>query len=142
MGLDQYFFKKKRDSVEALLHEEDDDNEVGYFRKCNMLRSWMIMNAGYPAGGNCIDHPVSKETLEKLVVDCDKVLAVKNEKASTNKARNVCVQTMPTQSGFLFGSTEYDERYFNDVKNIKDTVQSIINSIDFEKEEIVYHEWW
>lgn len=130
MGLDQYFFKKRKSVDEAV--------EVGYFRKCNMLRKWMVDRAQYPDDGNCIDYPVSKKTLEELVADCDTVIAARNQKNAESAASRV----MPTQSGFFFGNTAYDGYYYDDVKLVRDTVSEILDSTDFENEELCYHEWW
>lgn len=130
MGLDQYFFKKRKGVDEA--------DGVGYFRKCNMLRKWMVDRVQYPEDGNCVDFLVSKETLEQLVADCETVLAAKNQK----NAESVASRVMPTQGGFFFGNTEYNEYYYNDVELIRDTVSEIIKGTDFDNEDICYHEWW
>ena len=54
---------------------------------------------------NCANYYVDKEDLLKLKKLCEQVLKDKS-KAS---------ELLPTQSGFLFGGTEYDEYYIKDL---------------------------
>jgi hypothetical protein len=44
--------------------------------------------------------------------------------------RTKAVELLPTQSGFFFGSTEYDEYYFDD---LKDTIKIIEPAIELIK---------
>ena len=59
---------------------------------------------------NCATYYVGKEDLEKLKTICEEVLK-HPEKAE---------ELLPTQEGFFFGTTDYDEWYFND---IQDTIE-------------------
>lgn len=78
------------------------------------------------------EHVVTKEQLQKLVDDCKAALD------SPNTADDV----MPRSDGFFFGSQEYDELYFKDLKNTIDAVQHAIDDTDFDTEEVFYYEWW
>lgn len=141
MGLDQYFYRKEKG-------EKDGSNEeVAYFRKVNCLRKWLVKNAGYDNDGNCIYHEVTKEQLEKLVADCKQVIAAWDSETDTErlldgKSLDVAHETMPTQSGLFFGSTEYDSWYIDSLKSIVSQVQGILETTNFEEEVISYWEWW
>ena len=63
---------------------------------------------------------VSKEDLENLLKVCNEVLA---EPGDAEKK-------LPTQSGFFFGGTEYDEYYFNEVKYTKEVCEKAIQFLD------------
>lgn len=78
--------------------------EIGYWRKANAIHAWFVQNA---QGGRdeCQDTYVDRSTLALLLAAVDVVL-VDHEKAE---------ELLPTQSGFFFGGTEYDEYYFEEL---------------------------
>ena len=77
---------------------------AGYWRKANQIHEWFVKNCG--GGERDYGLYVSREDLQSLVDTCKEVLADKS------KAKEL----LPTASGFFFGSTEYDEYYFQDLK--------------------------
>lgn len=123
MGLDMYLEKKSKLSEEV--------EEVGYWRKANHIHKWFVDNL---QGGvdNCETSEVTKEQLLKLKLICEIVL-------SDKKIANVL---LPTQSGFFFGSTEYDEFYFEDLENTINILDLVIITTDFENETITYSASW
>lgn len=97
MGLDIYFLRKK-------------SKEVGYFRKVNFLVKYFA-DLGFDVD-NQIPFEVSKEDAEVLLSRCNEVLK-DHSKAST---------LLPTMNGFFFGSTDYDDYYFQDVLEVRDYI--------------------
>ncbi len=98
--------------------------EAGYWRKANAVHQWFVQHV---QGGEdeCRPHYVSREQLQELKAQCEKVLAF----------RHLAVECMPTQGGFFFGSTEYDDYYFNDLEDtikIIDRCLELPNDWDFE----------
>jgi hypothetical protein len=49
---------------------------------------------------------------------------------------------LPTSSGFFFGSTEYDEWYYQDLENTIEQCQKVIEETDWDTEVVVYTESW
>ena len=88
--------------------------KVGQWRKANQIHQWFVDNC---QGGedDCREAFVDRGQLIELRDLCDKVLA----------DHSLAGELLPTASGFFFGSTDYDEWYFND---IEDTVL-IINEV-------------
>ena len=84
---------------------------VGYWRKANQIHKWFVDNV---QGGtdDCGEYEVTEEQLQHLLNDCKAVKANKE----------LAEEKLPTQSGFFFGGTEYDEYYMND---IDDTIKII-----------------
>ena len=123
MGLDMYLFKRTKGT-------DDKWQEVMYWRKANQIRAWF--NEALNSVENCKFHSVTKEILEGLVKDCKHVLTFPDD----------AYTVMPTSSGFFFGSTEYDEWYFSDLKETIEEVTKVINETNWDTEEVVYHEWW
>lgn len=111
MGLDMYLYGVKSN---YWLHDYNIGQvktvvEVGYWRKANQIHQWFVDNIQRGVD-NCATYYVSKEDLEQLKTICEEVLK-HPEKAE---------ELLPTQEGFFFGTTDYDEWYFND---IQDTIE-------------------
>ena len=117
MGLDMYLNAEKYISKydNEVLYK--DLNEIGfpmevtgvkcramYWRKSNQIHQWFVKNVQQDVD-DCDDYPVSRETLQKLIDVCKEVL----------KNRKLCHELLPSSEGFFFGSTEYDEYYFEDI---------------------------
>ena len=130
MGLDMYLEKRKKSVEEGTQNAWE---EVMYWRKANQVRAWFVRNIEeMEEDSDCEYFAVSKELLEKLVADCKAVL----------DDRDSAEETMPSSSGFFFGSCNYDEWYFKDLENTIVGVQRVINETDWETEEVAYYEWW
>lgn len=103
--------------------------EVGYWRKSNQIHKWFVDNV-QEGNDDCGDYYVSREQLVELKVLCQTVLA-NREKAE---------ELLPAQSGFFFGSTDYDQWYFQELENTISTIDGALalpNEWDFE-----YHSSW
>jgi hypothetical protein len=87
--------------------------EQAYWRKANQIHRWFVDNV---QGGDddCKPYEVSGEQLLELVKLCKKVL----------KNKELAEELLPTQEGFFFGNTNYDEYYYQDlidtIKQLKD----------------------
>ena len=75
---------------------------------------------------------VSKEDLEELLDICQQVL----------DDHSLADELLPTQGGFFFGDTEYDEYYFEDIKDTIDIIKNVLETTDFDKEMIYYVSSW
>lgn len=75
-----------------------------YFRKVNFLFKY------FEDRGKMVDQYyafVEQEDVEDIIDKCEQIL----------KDHNKAHELLPTQSGFFFGGTDYDEWYFHDVKD-------------------------
>lgn len=104
---------------------------VAYWRKANAIHSWFITNVGNGID-DCEPFVVTKENLEELLDLCRKV--IENPKK--------CAKLLPTEDGFFFGDTEYNEYYFNSVKYTIATLERLISETDFENEVMFYQASW
>ena len=107
-------------------------SEVAYFRKVNFLLPYF----GYEE--NCSEIVIDKCEVEELIDDCKRVLATKD----TDEAESVADELLPTEEGFFFGNTDYDEWYFNDVQRVMDKFTEILNDFDFDENELIMNCWW
>ena len=109
--------------------------EVGYWRKANHIHNWFIQNCAYKDEcGNPIDDcrpiEITVDKLEKLLDDCKKVLA----------DHSLAETLLPTQSGFFFGSTEYDEYYFGEIEKTIEIIEPVLKFAKH-KLEIKDYDW-
>ena len=98
--------------------------DAGYWRKANAIHDWFVREV---QGGEdeCKPHYVDREQLLALKEACEQVLADKQK----------APELLPTASGFFFGSTDYDQYYFEDLQStidIVDRCMTLPTSWDFE----------
>ncbi len=141
MGLDMYLYAKQMYSSGSWCKEEDckkvksiarmikgtkfleiDDLQfaevklqVAYWRKANQIHKYFVDKC---AGGkdDCREIYVEREVLQDLLNKCETVL----------KDRSQARELLPTQSGFFFGGTDYDEWYYQDLENTIPVLKKII----------------
>lgn len=109
---------------------------IAYWRKANAIHMWFVHNVQKDVD-DCGYYKVTKAVLEKLVADCKKAL----EKFDQHKFSEL-KRIMPTQSGFFFGSVEYDEYYRRQLEITIEKITAILEETDFEKYSIEYHSSW
>ena len=140
MGLDQYLYARKYLSPSEWIGKENNKQYeavinavsatsvvtdylpsatvevgVGYWRKANAVHKWFVDNC-QDGVDDCRQAHVSREA---LIVLRDIVQRILND-------RNLASELLPTQEGFFFGSTEYDEYYFGD---LEETVRIIDDAL-------------
>lgn len=90
---------------------------MGYWRKCNQIHHWFVDNV-QDGEDNCGKYFVSREHLTELLDLCKQVLA----------DHSLADELLPSQAGFFFGSTDYDEWYFQDLKHTVETINNCLAS--------------
>lgn len=135
--------------------------EAGYWRKANAIHQWFVDNV-QDGEDDCKEYYVSEEDLKKLLETVNKVLEaselvdgeVQNgttwqdgksvpimEKGQYIKDPKVAEELLPTQSGFFFGGTNYDQWYYQDLELTKEIIENVLadDTIDGE---IYYQSSW
>lgn len=84
--------------------------EVGYWRKANQIHKWFV-DVVQHGEDECEPHYVTRGQLHVLRALCFEVLG-KSKYGRIKRAKEL----LPTSSGFFFGNEEYDEYYFNDIR--------------------------
>lgn len=136
--------------------------EVGYWRKSNQIHAWFVRNV-QSGNDDCGYYVVPKEKLEELLVICQKVLAsselidgkVKNgytfkdgkeipiyQDGKYIKDPAIAKELLPCTSGFFFGSTDYDEYYYNDIEETIKILQKVLAETNFDEYTILYTSSW
>jgi hypothetical protein len=150
MGLDMYLIKKTY--VKNWAHKEDKhrvvvtlndqtrldikpervtyvDEEVMYWRKVNAVHAWFVENV-QDGIDECQESRVTIEQLDELATICEKVIRDKNP------------ELLPASSGFFFGSTDYDEYYYQEVEETAKVLREEIRNNQEEYPEYFYQASW
>lgn len=152
MGLDQHLYRETY--VKRWEHQGDDNflvsvtkneqpykyinpekvayirEEVMYWRKANQIHKWFVDNV-QKGEDDCGTYYVSSEQLRALVETCEAVLA-DHDKAE---------ELLPSQSGFFFGGTEYDDYYFQDLEQTVETLKPLLEEVEQAETEKVWFDF-
>ena len=147
MGLDMYLNAKRfiwhneKEIAEAISKIFPELNGKGkrvqevivraiFWRKANAIHKWFVDNV-QNGEDNCSTYDVEREQLEELRDLVQRVL----------EDHTLAESLLPTQEGFFFGGTQYDEYYFADLEHTRDSINAILEEFpdqwDFE-----YHSSW
>ena len=124
--------------------------QIAKWRKANAIHRWFVENV-QEGKDDCGEYAVGSDQLKELAELCRKVLA----EAKTKKARikvgmqyskgktkaitemglkvtnpEACEKLLPTQSGFFFGGTEYDNYYIDDLKYTAETIEEALKECE------------
>ena len=103
--------------------------EAAYWRKANQIHKWFVNNV-QDGKDDCGDYWVSRDDLEKLLGICKAV----------RETPSLGEELLPTQSGFFFGGTEYDEWYMEDINS---TIEQLERALKLDKQwDFEYHSSW
>lgn len=143
------------------------DEDVGYWRKANAIHKWFVDNV-QDGNDNCGNYYVSIGQLEELLDKCKEVkekAIIKNGKIKNGqKIENgkwvdiiedgdyiengdEISNILPTQDGFFFGGTEYDQWYMQDIEYTIELIEKLLkeeeelNDLGFYSE-FEYHSSW
>ncbi len=100
---------------------------AGYWRKANHIHAWFVKNV-QDGKDDCGEYYVSEENMQELLDTVNQVLA----------NHDLAEELLPTQSGFFFGGTSYDEYYFSDLEDTKEILEEALKSSG----DFYYHSSW
>ena len=123
MGLDMMLYRQGTDGNPA--------EEVMYWRKANAIHKWFVDHC-QSGVDDCGEYYVTVEQLEELLEACESILA------DHAKAPDI----LPTQSGFFFGSTEFDEWFWEDIKRTVIELHKVLTNPDIKHWDFQYRASW
>lgn len=104
---------------------------VAYWRKANAIHNWFVVNV-QEGKDECQESYVDRDSLKALIELCQMIIE------QPTKAEEL----LPTQSGFFFGGTDYDEGYFEDLEYTVKTLTEILNNPNFKECSFYYRASW
>lgn len=163
MGLDQYIeievVHQTENTEKGRTVTERRDEELAYFRKVNFIQKFFEDKYEIPDAESV---PITKEDLQELADLCERVMDKFEEWDGAKEAldsddyieppkhiQDYAAELLPTCDGFFFGSTDYDNWYFNDVKDTMNTIRELIQEVedtyeveDADNYQLFYRAWW
>lgn len=151
-----YIFHTK---LENINYEYDSlFKEVYYWRKANFIHQWFVDNI-QDGIDDCGDYRVTQKDIQLLIETLEKVyLSLDGKEMITKKIKDGTIEyeekvfkeedlekakeLLPTQEGFFFGGIEYDEYYFEQIKDTLNDLQILDRSFDFENNYLIYGSSW
>lgn len=107
------------------------EEHVAYWRKANAIHRWFVDEVGNSVD-DCRPIWVNTEKLEELVQLCKRV----------KENHSLAPELLPAQEGFFFGSTEYDEWYFEDIDSTIEQLEETLNDPNHDMWSYVYEASW
>lgn len=107
--------------------------EVMYWRKVNAVHDWFVREV-QNGEDDCKTYHVSKEKLAELVDTCKRVVDKQDP--------TVAADLLPSASGFFFGSTDYDEYYYEGLLWTIEGIERILNSPAYDGMDFYYQSSW
>jgi hypothetical protein len=105
---------------------------VMYWRKANAVHKWFV-DTQADGVDECQPINVSTESLKELLDLCQQALSDKDKAG----------EYLPTESGFFFGSTDYDEYYIQDLEYTQERLKQVIDTMEKNQEHFaVYQASW
>jgi hypothetical protein len=102
-----------------------------YWRKENAIHNWFVKNV-QDGEDNCQEYYVSREALQELAETCQKVIVDKS----------LAHDLLPTSEGFFFGTTDYDEWYFEGLQKTDNRITKLLRSPQFKEYDFYYQSSW
>lgn len=142
MGLDmyltgkKYYFRDHKDQgklqtfVDGPFRAEAVEVEIAYWRKQNAIHKWFVENV-QDGNDDCGTYYVGTEHLEKLLSEIKKAIITKDPSS-----------VLPTQGGFFFGGTEYDEWYREGLTYTEKAIEAFLKFKGKDDYELYYHSSW
>lgn len=116
--------------------------KVAEWRKANAIHQWFVNNI---QGGedNCRDYYVSRDDLIELRDRCREVIDMRDrQNANPDEMLPTAEDILPTGEGFFFGSTEYDEWYYQNIQYTLDTLDNLLTNPKFGGFDFSYSSSW
>lgn len=135
---------------------------IGYWRKANAIHSWMVNNV-QDGVDDCGYYRVYREQIEELLGICQHIKnechmvdgMIQNGCRYENGKKipiydagkyienpEVAAEYLPTQSGFFFGNTDYNEWYMQDIEDTINILTKVLEETDFDNQMIIYSSSW
>jgi hypothetical protein len=132
MGLDQYLFAVPKGTEGEGFPEQG--QVIVQWRKANQIHRWMEEHV-VPGGGhleNVVRYRVHPEQLMELYTA---VCAVLDDPAQATRL-------LPTQQGFFYGPTEYDDWYLQELAETKKQLEAFHLDPRATGTDLYYLGWW
>lgn len=136
---------------------------VAYWRKANQIHKWFVETV-QNGTDDCGEYYVGRKQLEELVQLCKQVLGTletvdgevtngtthypdgrvvnHTEPGRVVAQAGLAANLLPTQRGFFFGGTDYDEWYLRDLEKTVEMLEAVLADPRLKGWDFEYHSSW
>lgn len=108
--------------------------EVMYWRKVNAVHDWFVREV-QNGEDDCKSYYVDRDKLVELMETCKRVVNSKDDPS-------VAEELLPSASGFFFGSTDYDEYYYEGLLWTIEGLEKILKNPAYDGMDFYYQASW
>lgn len=141
IGLDRDALSTEAPSVSVELN-------VAYWRKANAIHKWFVDSLA-DGEDNCQPVYVNRKDLQSLLETLEEALKARrddetadHDDIATPTLEDSLEYILPTESGFFFGDTAYDEWYWMQLEWTHKRLTEILNDERFEEFDFEYRASW
>ena len=102
---------------------------VAYWRKANAVHKWFC------------DLDGGRDECQSIYVTKENLIELRDLAKSVIEQPAMAESTLPTQSGFFFGSYDYDDWYMEDMKNTVEQIDNVL-ATSGEWSDFIYRASW
>jgi len=103
---------------------------VAYWRKANAIHKWFC------------DLDGGRDECQNIYVTMDNLLELRDLCLRVFDHPSLAEELLPSQAGFFFGSTDYDDWYMTDIKLTIDQIDKILKPIKNDYADFIYRASW
>jgi hypothetical protein len=120
--------------IESIIKDGNDwivKTEAGYWRKANQIHTWFVevCQDGVDDCQSTLIHPADLMGLLSTI-------------RTIGKNKSLARDMLPSQSGFFFGSTDYNDWYFDDLKETKRILRKVLRKSTISNWDVYYQASW
>lgn len=108
--------------------------EVMYWRKVNAVHDWFVREV-QNGEDDCKSYHVDRGSLTELLELCKKIVDQQDDP-------KVAEELLPAASGFFFGSTDYDEYYYEGLLWTIEGLEKILKNPAYDGMDFYYQASW
>jgi len=159
MGLDMYIFKLPREEKPNW----GKGKKVAYWRKANAIHKFFVETTQDGIDDCEIHNEITRNIVLELMNRCDRIInevklvpaTITNGYRFTNGKQepilqdgyvvddeSLCAELLPSEGGFFFGSTDYNQYYYEDIKETYVVCRRLLETTNFETEALFYASSW
>ena len=105
--------------------------EAGYWRKANQIHDWFV--------NICQD---GVDECQKTWLKPEQLMSLRSLINEIGNSQSKAKLLLPTSSGFFFGSTEYNEYYFDDLRDTKQILKDVLKKATLDNWQLSYQSSW
>lgn len=100
--------------------------ELWYQKECFFLDNWCKKNLDPVVEDSDEEYKLTRDGFNRLIVSCNTVLQLENQVLAGDTKQTKIVESIFSIDGYLHRYSSYNERFFTDVRKLRDSMEGSI----------------